>query len=112
MVFPENRNPYVVRVSSVTDGGSPVSGASLKLENVTNATDTTEISSEINSNVAINLAECGDWVVGNEIKITATYSGKSGYSTHTTAIGDNGYWNAGEIAITEISSFIPKIMIF
>ena len=111
MPFPGSRNPYIVRVSSVTDGGSPVSGASLKLEDVTNVTDTTEVSSETNSNIAINLSECGDWAIGNEIKITATYDGKTGSNTHTTATGDNGYWSVGEIAITG-DAFIPKIIIF
>lgn len=110
MVFPENQNPYVVRVSSVTDGGSPVSGASLKLENVTNVTDITKVSNEVNSNIAINLSECGDWAIGNEIKITATYDGKTGSDTHTAATGDNGYWSAGEIVITA-DAFIPIIII-
>jgi len=100
MAFPTARDPYIVRVSAVTDGGSPVSGASIKLENLTKATDTTKVSSETNSNIAINLSECGDWTVGDEIKVTATYDGKTGSSTHTTASGDNGRWNAGSIAIS------------
>lgn len=84
--------------------------ASLKLENVTNVTDTTKVSSETNSNVAINLSDCGDWAIGNSIKVTVTYDGKTGSDTHTTATGDNGYWNVGEIAITG-DAFIPTIII-
>ena len=109
MPFPDNTNPYVVRVGSVTDGGSPVSGASLKLENVTNVTDTTKVSSEANSNIAINLSECGDWAIGNEIKITATYDGKIASDTHTTAAGDNGYWNVGTLTLE--SDFVPIIIV-
>ena len=97
MAFPQA--PYMVRVSAVTDGGSPVSGASIELENLTKATSTTKVSSETNSNIAINLSECGDWDVGNQIKVTATYNGKTGSSTHTTTSGDNGKWDVGSIAI-------------
>ena len=97
MAFPQA--PYTVRVSAVTDGGSPVSGASIELENLTKATSTTKVSNETNSNIAINLSECGDWDVGNQIKVTATYNGKTGSSTHTTTSGDNGKWDAGSIAI-------------
>jgi len=99
MAFPTARDPYIVRVSAVTDGGSPVSGASIKLENLTKATSTTKVSSETNSNIAINLSECGDWTVGDQIKVTATYDGKTGSSTHTTSSGDNGRWDVGSIAI-------------
>lgn len=100
MAFPTDRDPYNIRVSAVTDGGSPVSGASIKLENLTKATDTTKVSSETNSNITIHLAECGDWDVGDQIKVTATYGGKTGSSTHTTASGDNGRWDAGSIAVS------------
>ena len=98
MAFPQA--PYTVRVSAVTDGGSPVSGASIELENLTKATSTTKVSGETNSNIAINLSECGDWDVGNQIKVTATYNGKTGSSTHTTASVDNGKWDVGSIAIS------------
>ena len=100
MAFPTNRAPYIVRVSAVTDGGSPVSGASIKLENLTKATSTTKVSNETNSNIAINLSECGDWSVGDQIKVTATYNGKTGSSTHTTSSNDVGRWDVGSIAIS------------
>lgn len=99
MAFPIAHDPYIVRVSAVTDSGSPVSGASIKLENLSKGTNTTKVSSETNSNVSINLSECGEWVIGNQIKVTATYGGKTGASTHTTASGDNGRWDADSIAI-------------
>lgn len=100
MAFPMDRDPYNVRVSAVTDGGSPVSGASIKLENLTKATDTTKVSSETNSNITINLSECGDWDVGDQIQVTTTYAGKTGSSAHTTASGDYGRYDFGSIAIS------------
>jgi len=108
MAFPGAQKPYVVRVQKVTDGGADVSGATIKLENVTKATDVSKTSSETNSNIAIPLAGAGDFDIGDEIKVTATYGGKNGSSAHTTAGGDNGVWNVGELKIATMA----RIMFF
>ena len=96
MPFPQA--PYHVHVDKVQVSGSDVSGAQFKLENVTKSTETRESSSEPDSNITINLAECGDWDLNDVIKITATYSGKTGSDTHQVVAGDNGYHDFGTIA--------------
>ena len=97
MAFPQP--PYLVRVQKVVQSGIDISGASIKLENITKATDTTEISNESDSNITINLADLGDWDVGDSLKVTATYDGNSAASTHTVAAGDGGAWNVGSLEI-------------
>jgi len=110
-MFPSKQKPYVVRVQKVTVGGWDVSGATIKLDNLTKATYTSNVSSETNSNIAIPLAGAGDFDIGDDIQVTATYGGKSEASAvHTTVTGDHGVWNVGEIQIA--AGFMPRVMFF
>lgn len=106
MPFPQV--PYNVRVSSVVSDGNPVSGVTITLYNITKSTNTAKTSSESNSNITINLAECGDWDVGDVIYVKASYDGNIiPSSPHTTASGDNGKFDFGSLDI----SYIPTIII-
>lgn len=97
MTFPQS--PYNVHVGKVQDGGADVSGAQFKLENITKSTEKLKTSNESDSNITINVAECGDWDTGDVIKITATYGGKNGSSTHTIAVGDYGEHDFGTLPL-------------
>lgn len=111
MAFPTARDPYNIRVTSVTVDGSPVSGAVITLYNSTKSTNTAKTSNETNSNITINLSECGDWTVGDIICVKASYGGDvASSSNHTTATGDNGRFEFGTIAITSGTGTWKKIM--
>ena len=103
MTFPIDRDPYIVFVSAVTDGGSPVSGTQFKLTNLTKNTYTLAMSNEADSNISINLSNCGDWDIGDNIKIMASYYGKIGSSTHQVTSSDNGYHDFGTITLSDAS---------
>ena len=110
MAFPADRNPYNIRVTSVTVSGSPVSGAAITLYNDTKSTSTVKTSNETNSNISINLSECGDWTVGDIIHVKAAYGGNEKVSgNHTTASGDNGKFEFGTLAIGAFP-FNPYVM--
>lgn len=92
---------YNVFVKAVTLDSTPVSGATLTLYNTTKGTNVVRVSSESNSNVAISLADCGIWNIGDTIHVKAVYSGNEQDSgNHTVQSADNGKWDADTIAIT------------
>lgn len=93
--------PYLVSVEKVQSSGADVSGTSFLLENLTKGTSITKSSSESDSNITINLDDCGDWDLGDTIKITATYLSLEGISTHSVVEGDNGIHDFGIIAVAD-----------
>lgn len=101
MAFPSHRNPYNVRIEAVTVDGSPVSGAVITLYNNTQGTSTERTSTETDSNITINLSDCGDWVIGDVIHVKAVYGGNVKVSgNHETANPDYGKYEFGTLAIT------------
>ena len=106
MPFPQA--PYNIRVPSVVADGNPVSGVTITLHNITKSTNTAKTSSESNSNITINLAECGDWDIGDVIYVEAEYDGNIMPSApHTVVSGDNGRFDFGTLDI----SYTPTIII-
>ncbi len=99
MPFPQS--PYYVLVSKVQLSSADVSGAQFRLENTTKSTEMTGASDETDSNIAFNLAECGDWDLNDSIKITASYYGKVKSSTHQVVSGDNSEHDFGTMALAD-----------
>jgi len=102
MPFPQS--PYYVLVSKVQLSSVDVSGTQFRLENTTKSTEVIGASDETDSNIAFNLAECGDWDLLDSIKITATYYGKIVSSTHQVVSGDNSEHDFGTLAVTDPSA--------
>ena len=102
MSFPQM--PYYVLVSKVQLSSVDVSGTQFRLENVTKSTETTGASTETDSNITFNLAECGDWALNDNIKITASYYGKIVSSTHQVVSGDNSEHDFGTLALSDEST--------
>lgn len=102
MPFPQS--PYYVQVTKAQVASVDVSGVQYKLENTTKSTETLKSSSESDSNITINLAECGDWDLNDNIKITATYYGKLISDTHQVVSGDNSVHDFGTLALADAST--------
>lgn len=102
MAFPQA--PYTIRVGKVQVNSVDVSGAQFRLENTTKSTETLKSSSETDSNITINLAECGDWDINDNIKLTGYYYGKVGSSVHQVVAGDNGAHNFETIALSDAAT--------
>jgi hypothetical protein len=102
MPFPQS--PYYVQVTKAQVASADVSGAQYRLENTTKATEALKSSSESDSNITINLAECGDWAINDNIKITASYYGKVVSDTHQVVSGDNSTHDFGTLALADAST--------
>ena len=99
MPFP--RSPYYVHVTKAQVSSVDVTGAQYRLENTTKSTESLGTSSETDSNITINIAECGDWDMNDNIKITASYYGKLVSSTHQVVSGDNSTYDFGTLALDD-----------
>ena len=99
MAFPQT--PYYVQVSKSQVSSVDVAGVQYRLENTTKSTETLKSSSESDSNIIINLAECGDWDLNDNIKITASDYGKIASSTHQVVSGDNSEHDFGTLALAD-----------
>lgn len=99
MPFPQS--PYYVQVTKAQVASVDVSGAQYRLENTTKSTETLKYSSESDSNITINLSECGDWDLNDNIKISASYYGKVKSSTHQVVSGDNSEHDFGTLALAD-----------
>lgn len=102
MPFPQS--PYNIRVGKVQVDSVDVSNTQFRLENTTKSTETLKSSSETDSNIAINLAECGDWDINDNIKITGYYYSKVGSSVHQVVSGNNGSHDFGTIAMEDAAT--------
>lgn len=102
MPFPQV--PYYVQVTKAQVSSVDVSGVQYRLENTTKSTETLKYSSETDSNISINLAECGDWDLNDNIKITASYYGKIKSSTHQVVSGDNSEYDFGTLALGDAAA--------
>jgi len=102
MPFPQS--PYYVFVSKVQVSSVDVSGAQFRLENTTKSTEIIGASDETDSNIAFNLAECGDWDLNDNITITASYYGKIVSITHQVVSGDNSEHDFGTLALSDPSA--------
>lgn len=100
MSFPP-QTPYYVHVTKVQDANVDVSGAQFKLKNVTKGTEAVEMSEEPDSNISINLAECGDWDLNDVIKITATHYGKITEESHQVVPEDYSDHDFGTLALQD-----------
>ena len=104
---------YNVFVTAVTVDGTPASGATITLYNLTKGTDIARVSSESNSNIAFSLADLGDWDLGDTIRVKAAHSGHDQTSDHPLESADLGKFDFGIIAITAgAGDAVPIIMFF
>ena len=99
MPFPQT--PYYVQITKVQVSSIDVSGAQFRLKNVTKGTDTLKSSSETDSNITINLSECGDWDLNDNIEIVISREGKVASATHQVVSGDNSEHDFGTLALLE-----------
>ena len=102
MAFPQS--PYNVRVGKVQVNSVDVAGAQFRLKNTTKSTETLKASDETDSNITINLAECGDWDLNDNIEIEVSYYSKVGSATHQVVSGDYGFHNFGTIALSDAAA--------
>lgn len=99
MSFPQS--PYNIRVGKVQVDSVDVSGAQFRLKNTTKSTETLKTSSETDSNITINLAECGDWNINDNLELVISYNGKVATGTHQVVAADNGRHDFGTVALLE-----------
>ena len=109
MPFPTGSNPYTIRVSNAQVDGADISGTQFKLINLTKNTEVLAMSNEADSNISIDLSNCGDWDLGDNIKIMASYYSKIGSSTHQVVSGDNGYHDFGTISLSDVITRNPSM---
>lgn len=102
MPFPQS--PYYVVVTKVQLSSVDVSGTQFRLQNTTKGTETIAVSAETDSNIIINLAECGDWDMNDSIKIIATYYGKIVSSSHQVVTGDNSEHDFGTLTLGDATA--------
>lgn len=101
MAFPQI--PYYVQITKVQVNNIDVSGVQYTLENITKLTQILISSDELDSNIIINLSDCGDWDLGDNIKIIATYYGKIASGIHQVVSGDNNEYDFGTLALMDVN---------
>lgn len=100
---PMPRAPYIIHVTAVNDsGGAPVSGAEFTLKNTTEGTQVVKTSNESNSNIAINVADCGDWTTGDNLELDVTYAGED--KTEATSINTSTHPSGRELGTITLES--------
>lgn len=99
MPFPQP--PYNVRVGKVQFNSGDISGARFRLKNTTKDTDIVKTSSETDSNITINIAECGDWDLNDNLELVVSHNGKVYTGTHQAVAADNGRHDFGTVALLE-----------
>lgn len=78
-------SPYHIFVTAVhNSGGSAVSGAQFTLKNTTKSTQTIATSSESDSNIVLNVADCGEWDTGDDIELEVSFGTEN--KTESTTI--------------------------
>lgn len=113
--MPPPNNPYLIHVTVVNaSSGSPVSGAQFTLKNTTKSTQATQVTSnESNSNIALNMADCGDgdWTTGDNVELDVTYGGEN--KTEVTSINTSTHPSGrelGTITLESDASGVPVLM--
>lgn len=99
MAFPQA--PYYISVNKAQINSIDIVGVQYRLENLTKVTEVLRASVEVDSNITINIAECGDWNINDDMKITASYYGKLVTSTHQITAGDNNMHDFGILELTD-----------
>ena len=98
-------SPYHIFVTAVhNSGGSAVSGAQFTLKNTTKSTQTIATSSESDSNIVLNVADCGAWDNGDGIELEVSFGTEN--KTETTTVDTVTHPAGGEfgLIVLEITS--------